>query len=233
MIKREEALRLLGLHHVGDDIGESFNSIRIYHIIETRYKKRMSEMFESTSKVIAKKYVPRIREAFLELKRCFIEPMSLESNADNSPALRVVNRIPLIGDLTMDNSIESENKQTHPGMEPMIGTKTWKKIWFKGKITHVWSHKDKSIPLCTRKNWHVEYEDGDEEDLIWQELTMCQKDDLCNIELGDEGYEFWKSFEMEGTIIKIHQYQGGKYAKKLCSHLILISLHSHLLVTYL
>ena len=124
------------------------------------------------------------------------------------------NIIPLIGDLTMDNSIESENKQTHPGMEPMIGTKTWKKIWFKGKITHVWSHKDKSIPLCTRKNWHVEYEDGDEEDLIWQELTMCQKDDLCNIELGDEGYEFWKSFEMEGTIIKIHQYQGGKYAKK-------------------
>ena len=229
----DEALNLLGLRRLGIDIGESFNSIRIYQMIETQYRRAMAESLGGTSNVIKKKNVSSIRSSYLQLKRCFIEP-----GQGDAVDVRIV---PSVVDLTLaatgdgvgvrdasfvvdltadedgakDEDVGAATLTGREGLSQMIGIRVRKYFWFKGKITHVWSHKDKLIPLWKRKNWHVEYEDGDEEDLLWQELSMYQKDDLCNIELGYEGYEFWKSFELEGTVTKVHQYQHRESKNKI------------------
>lgn len=229
-MNKREALELLGLHNLGLDIGESFHSVRVYQIIETQYQKKMSEIIVSTSTVLAKKYVTHIREAYLELKRGFIELTYADAASRQGV---VVDNVPLVIDLTADDDRSTREDMDEgamtltdrTGLDQMIGIRVRKHFWFKGKVTYVWSHEDKSIPLWKRKNWHVEYEDGDEEDLLWQELTMYQKDDLCNIELGHEGYEFWKSFELEGTVTRVHQYKRCELNDNMCGPNLLLYLN--------
>ena len=217
-----EALMELGLHNLGLDIGETFQSVCTYQIIEIQYHKAMLEALGGTSKVQAKRNVLRIRAAYLELKGRFVEPGVSISESEE----RVADSVPLVIDLTKDCDTSSRKDgkgNSSNQLDQMIGVRVKKNMWFKGKVTCIWSNDDEPIPLWKRKNWlgydetirlwkrknwHVEYEDGDEEDLIWQELTKCPKDDLCDRELGDEGYTFWKQFKLVGTVTKIHHFKG-------------------------
>ena len=206
----EDALNVLGLGDQGVCIGETIQSVHIHQKIETQYQKAMLQTLRgSTSNVLTKKNALRIREAYLELKTHFVEP-DVSSISESEEG--VLDSVPVVVDLTEEYDISRNdgeaNYSNQTGLDQMIGVRVRKNMWFKGKVTCIWSHDDKSMPLWKRKNWHVEYEDGDEEDLIWQQLTKYPKDDLCDRELGDEGYEFWKQFTLEGTVTKIHHFQG-------------------------
>ena len=38
------------------------------------------------------------------------------------------------------------------GLDQMIGVRVRKNMWFKGKVTCIWSHDDKSMPLWKNPN---------------------------------------------------------------------------------
>ena len=132
------------------------------------------------------------------------------------------------GGMLAKGTVQPFSRKQCSKFDKMIGTCVQKMYWFVGKIVSI--KQDVKVGSELPCLYNVKYDDGDGEDLTFEEfqnLTMC---DDCATLKGQIGYTFWKGFRLDGKVVKVHYAQHDNAGKTLSHVLSTFTHHSETLL---
>ena len=127
---------------------------------------------------------------------------------------------PVVIDLTFDSGSDDDNGNDDEDMaqDAIYRSILEKKLWYEhyymgcsvtcnfnffGEITNI-RVEPATFGEIPAPIFHAVYRDGDTEDLTLYELQCTEKDEDCDISVGNVGYTFLKEFTLEGLVTEVH-----------------------------